>query len=632
MLYRKHGSHFTWWRWRVQAKATRSVFQFAYRRYWAKALDRCHDGKSLWTTANALLRKPEQVIVGHTAEHFADFFSNKVALIRATTAGARPPDIQPRPADNLDVFNTATVLEVLKMIEMSPASTCELDPIPTWLAKDCRDILAPIITVMIQMSLNLGQFPDSQKLSIIRPLLKKPSLDPCDIKSYRPISNLSFVSKLLERMVAKRIDAHVTNHGLLPVRQSAYRIHHSTETAIISVHNEIVRNVDEGNVCALVLLDMSAAFDTVDHSVLLQVLEQRFGFRDHVLEWSRSFLSQRSHKVRIGAQLSPPFTLPCSVPQGSVMGPKFFIKYTEDIAMTIESFSVGYHLYADDTQLLQSTKLVDIPIARRKLERCFAALQEWCASRRLKLNADKTELIWFYSKSNRKKLASIDLTLSLGSDIVEPSTGTRNLGVFLDNELTMRLHISQISSSCFFHLRRLRHLRNIISETNMQRLVSALVISRLDYCNGVLAGLPSTTLAPLTRVLHAAVRLVANLRHDDSVSEAMKNLHWLPISQRITYKLCLLMYKAAHGLCPSYIVDLLTPLSTLESRAKLRSHGSNDYNIPRVQTQFGRRAFSVAGPLAWNALPKTVQSAKDITVFKKLLKTHLFKVAYHLQL
>ena len=192
----------------------------------------------------------------------------------------------------------------------------------------------------------------------------------------------------------------------------------------------------------------------------------------------------------------------------------------------------------------------------------------------------------------------------------------------------MKLHINRVASTCFYHIRRLRQLRFILTPSSLQRLVSALILSRLDYCNSILIGLPASTLAPLTRVLHAAARLVANLRHHDPISAALSNLHWLPVSYRIRYKICLLMYAAVHGTCPQYITDSLIPISSLPHRAHLRSSTSGDFDIPRVRTEFGKRAFSVAGPTEWNRLPTPLRLSPTIDIFKRNLKTFFFQLAY----
>jgi len=142
--------------------------------------------------------------------------------------------------------------------------------------------------------------------------------------------------------------------------------------------------------------------------------------------------------------------------------------------------------------------------------------------------------------------------VKVGSTIIKPAVNLiRNLGdVILDIELNMQAHISKVASSCFYHLRRLRQLRRVVTQDVRQRLVSALVLSLVDYCNSSLAGLPANALAPLQRVLNAATRFVADLRPRDHLSSVQRSLHWLPIRQRIQYKLCVLMYGAAHGYSP----------------------------------------------------------------------------------
>lgn len=194
----------------------------------------------------------------------------------------------------------------------------------------------------------------------------------------------------------------------------------------------------------------------------------------------------------------------------------------------------------------------------------------------------------------------------------------------------MRDHVSRLARACFFHLRRLRPVRRLLGPSVTQRLVSAFVLSRLDYCNALFAGLPASTLAPLQRVQNAAARLVIGLKYSDHITPAFIELHWLPIKQRITYKLCLLVYKSLNGLAPPYLTELLQPISDLPSRATLRSATTCDLVIPRTKLTFGDRAFAVAGAREWNNLPAELRCISDIVMFKKHLKTHLFRIAFNI--
>jgi len=149
--------------------------------------------------------------------------------------------------------------------------------------------------------------------------------------SYRPISNLPYVSKVIERVVARRFSSHLSHSNLLPARQSAYRPFHSTETAVLSMHNDVVRSIDNGQVSLLMLPDLSAAFDTVDHQILLSILHERFAVADTALSWFSSYLADCTQQFTYAVSCTPSFTVDCSVPQGSVLGPLEFIVYTEDI-------------------------------------------------------------------------------------------------------------------------------------------------------------------------------------------------------------------------------------------------------------------------------------------------------------
>ena len=205
---------------------------------------------------------------------------------------------------------------------------------------------------MIMFFLSLGRFV--QKHAIVWLRLNKPTLDPDDLNSYPPISNLSFLSKTIERVVTIRFNEHVEAYNLLPSRQSAFRAHHSTETAVIDVHNRIVRNMDRGgHASVLVLLDLSSAFDTVDHAILLAVLEKRFWVTGIALKWYWAYVNGRAPTFQVGSQLSATFVVHCSVPQGSVLEALKFVTYTEDQPAVIQRLAIDHHLYADDTQAAQ---------------------------------------------------------------------------------------------------------------------------------------------------------------------------------------------------------------------------------------------------------------------------------------
>jgi len=199
-----------------------------------------------------------------------------------------------------------------RLVVKVPTKHCLLDPAPTWLIKRTLPLLPDILAKICNTSFREGLFPENLKQALVRPRLKKITLDPDDLNSYRPISNHTFLS-VVERAAADRLRRHIKSHQLFPARQSAYRPHHSTETAITAVHDEIIKAIDSGNVCAVVLLDLSAAYDTVDHHILLQIMNRRFAVACEALDWCQSYLSHRSQTFCINGQLSGPFLVDCSV-------------------------------------------------------------------------------------------------------------------------------------------------------------------------------------------------------------------------------------------------------------------------------------------------------------------------------
>jgi len=165
--------------------------------------------------------------------------------------------------------------------------------------------------------------------------------------------------------------------------------------------------------------------------------------------------------------------------------------------------------------------------------------------------------MWFGTAAKLSKIPPASSTIRIGSINVQPVTVVRDLGVMIDDELSMRVHVSRTAQTCFYHLRQLRSISQQLSSDVATQLMSAFVLSRLDYCNTVLAGLRASTLAPFQRVLHAAGRLVLNLRSRDQMSAALRELHWLPVTQQIDYKLCLLVHKSSRGQVPEYISNML---------------------------------------------------------------------------
>ena len=397
-----------------------------------------HNPKMLMSTINHLLNRTQTSILpddpdGNLACRFSTFFINKIDKIRESIPVASPqlissPDCLSR--TTLSAFQPATAEIVKGIISQSKKTTSPLDPIPTVLLLRCLDLLLPTITNIVNMSLTAGTVPVPLKQAIVRPLIKKPTLDQENLSNFRPVSLLPFVSKTLERVVANQLNSYIESSELASKFQSGFRANHSTESALLRVQNDILRNADLGRVSLLVLLDLSAAFDTIDHQVLFERLESRLGISGIALQWIWSYLSGRSQSVDINGHRSSAEPVKYGVPQGSVLGPLLFTIYTLPLADVIARHNLGFHFYADDTQLYQCfdpAQPSSTTSCVNTMESCIADIRSWMAVNFLKLNDDKNNLIVMRKPSTKVKLGK--LKLKIGSADISPVASAMNLGI-----------------------------------------------------------------------------------------------------------------------------------------------------------------------------------------------------------
>ena len=331
------------------------------------------------------------------AERFSVFFIDKIKTIRehidSCASNLQPFSFIPFNGSPLCDFRLVTNDEVLKIISSSSPTSCILDPLPTPLLVKNISCIIDTITMLINNSLLCGIVPSSFKHAVVNPLLKKNDLDPEIFKNYRPVSNLSFISKILEKVVAFQINEHISKFSLLELNQSAYRKLHNTETALLKIFNDLLISADNKQVSILVLLDLSAAFDTLDHSVLLDRLNISFGLSGTVLDWFKSYLIGRTQSVIINDVTSEPRTLLYGVPQGSVLGPICYTLYTTPLGELICAHNMPFHMYADDTQLYLSLEPENIDVLVNNLELCMNDIRNLMLLNKLKLNEEKTEII-----------------------------------------------------------------------------------------------------------------------------------------------------------------------------------------------------------------------------------------------
>ena len=375
--------------------------------------------------------------------------------------------------------------------------------------------------------------------------------------------------------------------------------------------------------CALVLLDLSSAFDTINHSRLLSRLSARYGISDTALAWINSYLSDRTQRVSVGGQFSPDAPLLTGVPQGGVLGPILFTMFMAPVGDIPRDHDITHHFYADDTQIYVFFDVKDSDSACELLEKCIQDVKIWMLVNGLKLNDEKTEVILIGSKHFRSKLS--DFSIQVGDNRVCSVSSVRNLGVIFDQSLSMETFVLKKCQIAVLNLRSIAGMRKYMDEDIAKTLIQAMVISKLDYANGLLYGVDKKLMRKLQLIQNSAARLISRIPRRAHITPILRQLHWLPIEARVHFKVLLICFKCLNGRGPQYLSDLL--LQYTPKRA-LRSSSHSKLVIPRCKSKFGERAFEVFAPTLWNELPPNIKNADSVLKFRKSLKTYLFTIFY----
>ncbi|KAL1255349.1 hypothetical protein QQF64_013410 [Cirrhinus molitorella] len=361
--------------------------------YYHNKINNCPDSRTPFKTFSSLLCPPPPPPTSTlTADDFATFFINKTRTISDQFS-------TPHTDTNFTTANTHTLssfsplmeTDVSKLIISNHPTTCPLDPIPTHILQAISTSVIPALTHIINTSLHTGTFPTAFKQARVIPMLKKPTLNPALLENYRPVSLLPFIAKTLERVVFNQLSIFLAQNHLLDINQSGFKSGHSTETALLSVTEalRLARAASKSSV--LILLDLSAAFDKVNHQILLSTL-MKMGISGTALQWFKSYLSGRSFKVAWRSEVSESQLLATGVPQGSVLGPLLFSIYMSSLGSVIRKHAFSYHCYADDTQLFFSFH-PDDPTVPARITACLTDISGWMKEHHLQLNLAKTELI-----------------------------------------------------------------------------------------------------------------------------------------------------------------------------------------------------------------------------------------------
>ena len=560
--------------------------------------------------------------IQQTVHQFNSFFTDKIDKIRESFPEATNPTLTNLfQGTKLFDFAPTTIEELSDILKKIEVKSCDLDPVPACLMKENLDTFLPILVDLVNISLSSGSM-DGLKSANLAPLLKGKSLDSAVFKNYRPVSNLAFVGKLIEKVVQVRLEEHMTKNDLNISVQSAYKKHHSTETLLVRIVNDLLIAADENKSTVVLLLDLSAAFDTVDHQKLLSILYNEIGVCGNALKWFKSYLTGRCQRVKIHLGFeSAEIIIRFGVPQGSVLGPILFNIYIRSLYGTLSSLKFNIHGFADDHQVYKAfNPETEYQIMVDEVPKCFNAITQWMMQHFLQLNPGKTEIIVFGSPSSLSKLKINGVFIAADICVRLVST-VKNLGFHLDSSLEFAHQVRKLKSSCFHKLRNIGKMKPFLEIKQMQQLVQAVVLSSLDYCNALYFGCNTSVVKQLQVIQNRACATIFGLKKSEPKSDRMKSLHWLKIKERIEYKILLLTFKALNGSAPAYLQELVQYNHLSGSRSpSLKTHIS--------RTSLGDRAFISCAAKLWNNVPDDIKSSPSINCFKRSLKTYLFKKSY----
>ena len=390
-------------------------------------------------------------------------------------------------------------------------------------------------------------------------------------------------------------------------------------------------NMESSEVTAFIAIDQSAAFDTMDHRILLDVLQHHFGVTGIPRKWFQSYLSPRQFQVNIGKAYSELIDWEFSVPQGSCVGPILFLLYARTIAEVILP-PLDIHGYADDHGFKGKFRAewndnkIELSTIK-KLESCLDSIKTWMDVKRLKMNSSKTDFILFRSTWSLQKCTTNSIN---ANDVEVKCSGCiRYLGALLDSHLNIAQHITAKCRTAMVNLFKIKQIKHMLTRETCQTIVFGLGLLHLDYSNAILANLPANAISEMQRVQNIASHIVLQDEQDLSTTKCLQKLHWIPIKQLIKCKMLTLVYKCLNEQAPSYLHNLLTvnPISdwSIHSNSKCKQ-----LIVPFTKRRtFADRSFSVVGLKYWNELPNELCMLFNLESFHRTLKTHFFHEAHN---
>jgi len=514
-------------------------------------------------------------------------------------------------------FSLVSIEEVGRVVASIRSNAVGSDFITIKMISLCCPVILPVVTHIVNTCLLEGVFPSVWGEAHVIPF---PKVKNCsEFKDLRPISILSPFAKILEKIIDKQVRGHLSSFNILPENQSGFRPHYDCASVLAAICDDIISSLDSNLNTALVLIDFSKAFDTIDHGLLLSILHF-VGFSEDAIGFFYNYLSNRSQRVKISNQLSEALPLSCGVPQGSVLGPLLYNIYTSQLYNCLEFCK--YHLYADDSQIYYSFENKNVAHAENVINNDLDKLVTTATNHGLKINPIKSSVLLFCKKRDREFLQR-GLSLTLGGNTLPFSSVAKDLGLYLDTDLRFRKHVSGLVCKAYGSLRRIYLYRRFLTSSVRKILCESLVLSHFNFCDVVYGPcLDANTAMRIQRVQNSCLRFIYGIRRRNRISYTLKLAKWLNMDQRRYLHLICFFHKVLIFKTPPYLFTRLSYRTDIHN-LNLRHRGL--LCIPRYRSTFFRRSFSYLIASSYNKVPNDFKVLR-LSSFKYRLKNKLLMI------
>ena len=595
--------------------------KYSKRQYYSTVFESCRgDLRRTWRSINNVLKgrtnnhkisllddnDNEVEDPKHVADMFCSYFSSVASDLEKDIPApiTSPMDYMGPIANSSFYIKPSSATEVNKLILSIPNKGSHINNIPVFIYKIIASHISLVISDMFNYSVSLGIFPLKFKLSRITPLFK--SSEKYFLKNYRPISVVPFLSKLFEKLMSSRMNLFIKEKNLISVNQFGFRANRSTADAALEFVNETVDAVDNKGYSIAVFLDLKKAFDTVNHTILLNKME-RMGFRGMVLEWFRSYLSGRRISVYANGTLSDERNVNIGLPQGAVCSPLLFLMYINDMSNVCSDLKCVQ--FADDTTLFLTGD--NLPDLTQRVNNDLKVIDQWLISNRLSLNIAKTKFMIFTHNIN---LPNVNLEIR---DIpLERVTSIEFLGLTVDDNLKFQQHVNKVCSKLSRALGILYRLSTVVPPQILLTLYFSMFYSHLTYGITIWGGCGIVNIGRVNRIHRRASNLVVSSFLNIGIDRKL-----CTFGKIYDYFVALKMYRCIYSDDHTYFNNRLLNLQPIHAHSTRFTH-SFQYNIPHYNKSLSHNFFIYQGVRVWNFLPYEIKTIDSFKKFKYKLKLY----------